>query len=93
MIVNIMLRYMTNSNERDACQNCKYFIHFESRCWFGIPENQPKLCGGALIEHMWLSPCKAWKKGYEYDPNVTIEMMATGEYRIGMFKRIDPEAW
>lgn len=87
-----MLRYMVDSNERNACQNCKYFIHFESRCWFGLSENMPKRLG-TYIEHMWLSPCKAWKKGYEYVPNVTPEMMATGEYRIMMFKRIDPEAW
>jgi len=87
-----MLRYMKSRNTDDACQNCKYYIHYLSRCWLNVPKDISRT-NGTYIEHMWLSPCKAWKKGYVYVHDVTPEMMATGEYRIEMFKRIDPEAW
>lgn len=88
-----MLRFMAGGPEKDACQNCKFFIHYLSICWVNVAKNQPKICGGTYIEDKELSPCKAWKKGYEYVPDVTIEDMATGEYRIMMFKKIDPEAF
>lgn len=83
---------MVGSPKDDACQNCKFFIHYLSRCWNGLPKNISRT-HGTFIEDKELSPCKAWEKGYVYVPNVTLEDMATGEYRIMMFKRINPDAY
>lgn len=39
-----MLRYMVGI-EKDGCQNCKFFIHYLSRCWRHLDKSVDKRNG------------------------------------------------